>query len=164
MEKWAIYFEKYRFSLIYYAQQLLDGNWDDARDMVQDAFLSIMENNYNPNEAITKIRNLLYLTVRRKCMDLKKTNPRRKRREYEYDDPEHCEMDEIIGEALVILFKEKEKLPEKTRKVIDYILGGKSTPEIAKLMNTTPSTVWNQKKYGITLLQKTSLMKYKNGY
>lgn len=165
MEQWVKYFERYHFPLIYYAQGLLNNNWDDARDMVQDSFLSILENNYTPGETISKTRNLLWLTVRRKCIDFIKTSRRRKRREYEYKEPEELhEMDEVIGEVFVILLKEKEKLPTKTRMVIDYILNGKSTQEIAKLMNTTPSTVWNQKKYGITLLQKTSLMKYKHGH
>jgi len=68
--------DQYEGRLLHYAQRLL-GNLDEARDVVQFAFLRLCDE--SPDEMEGRLAQWLYTVCRNRCLDVLRANGREKK-------------------------------------------------------------------------------------
>lgn len=126
-----------------------------AEDIVQDCFVKLWQKR-GELEKIKGTTGYVCTVVRNHALNYK----RDQRQDLSIDLTNEAETqntlhDLIAAETHYQLFKAVQTLPSKCKEVFKYIyFEGKSNEEIALLMNTTESTVRNQKARSILLLRK----------
>ncbi|ERJ59190.1 sigma-70 family RNA polymerase sigma factor [Sphingobacterium paucimobilis] len=158
MEKFEVIFKEYYSRLVFYAKsKVLD--MEVAEDVVQDAFVQLINNKTNISEDTSPIavRNFLYTSIRYTILNrIRRTKvhdtyllltPRE-----ELDDTD-LEQDIIKVETYFELYKAIDSLPHVCQKVVRYgYLEELSNSEIADKLGITVETVKSHKKRGVKLL------------
>lgn len=150
--------KKYYPAIVFFAEKIID-NHAVAQEIAQDVFVKLWEqgNNFGND---THTRNFLYLSARNRCLNYIRDNKRRQQREESIPLAPLSE-DEITNNIILAeIWREIEHaintLPEQCQKVIKLTFQeGKTTDEIAQMLDITESTVRNQKARGLSLLKKS---------
>lgn len=132
---------------------------EEAEDVVHEVFTRILSEQME-FRGRTEIRNLLYLSVRNKCIDTLKHKAvvRGFVMEATQTLDKDTQDDIFAGEIYTRLFAHIDALPKRQRETILHYCEGKSNAEIAVAMNVSIETVKNQKFKAIHTL-KTMLGK-----
>ncbi len=150
--------KKYYPAIVFFAEKIID-NHAVAQEIAQDVFVKLWEQEKNFDND-TSIRNFLYLAAKNRCLNYIRDTKRKQQRE-ETIPLSPLSEDEITNNIILAeVWREIDlainTLPEQCKKVIKLSFQeGKSTDEIAKLLDITESTVRNQKARGLSLLKKT---------
>lgn len=144
--------QRHQGSLLRHAEGLL-GRGGGADDVVQEAFLKLAQSPPTlPSEVVgdprlerAALTSWLHTVTRNLCMDLLRSETRRKKREQDvapaeaggggHDAVDHVDTKEAVGRSL-------ERLPQDQREVLVLrLLGEKSYKEIAKITGKKVGTV-----------------------
>ena len=125
----------------------------DAQDLVQEAVLEC----WRRSNGLPPAPALVFATIRRRAIDMARSNERRARREQTADpgepawfdtSPEDRERCRIIQSAM-------NRLPQIYREVITLKIWGELTfTEIAEALELNPHTVASRYRYGLEELRK----------
>lgn len=155
------FFRQYFAALCFFAQSIIH-NEEDAKDIVQDCFIKLWEDDLSLLEKTASIKSFLYTMVRNRCIDyIRKKKVITKavtHLQNNEDNPEYY--DELaFAEMMQQIFDHLDQLPQNMHTILkEYFLKGKKHKEIAVALNTTPDAVRMQKKRGIKLLQQKLLL------
>ncbi|PCE65786.1 RNA polymerase sigma factor [Sediminicola luteus] len=150
-------FGSYYPILVFHAVKLLDGDRNQAEDMVQDVFVKILDlGKVFENE--DRLGAYLYTMVRNQCLNHKKFKQVRQL----YAEKEKASAKEAIPlwevpaqeESYRYLRDALTKLPERCRQIFELTLRGYRIAEIAQEMGISEETVKSQKKRGKALLRE----------
>jgi RNA polymerase sigma-70 factor (family 1) len=150
--------ELYKVRLLYYARRF-PLEWHEAEDLVAEAFMGLWRSKHLIQSDI-HIRNLLFMAVRNKAINLVTS---RKRREslLENFEAEQQEMDDTLSADLVetemmeLLNKAIKALPGECRRIFELSYHEELSPkDIAHQLNMNAATVRSQKRRAIQLIQQ----------
>jgi RNA polymerase sigma-70 factor (ECF subfamily) len=150
--------KQYYPAIVFFAEKIID-NHAVAEEIAQDVFVKLWEQEQNFDND-NNIRNFLYLSARNRCLNYIRDTKRKQQRE-EAIPLSAISEDEITNNIILAeVWREIaiaiDTLPEQCRKVIQLSFQeGKTTNEIASLLEITESTVRNQKARGLSLLKKS---------
>lgn len=153
------FFRQYYAALCFFAQSIIH-NKEDAKDIVQDCFIKLWN-----DESIIKnansIKSFLYSMVRNRCIDYtRKKEVITRATSYLQNTEGGIEyFDELaFAEMMRELIDQIDALPGNMSTVLkQYYLQGKKHKEIAKKLSTTPNAVKLQKSRAIKLLRQKLL-------
>lgn len=153
-----IFSEHYQ-CLCFYANKYVK-DMDDVKDIVQEIFVKIWENNVDFQNT-TALRAYLYTTVYNACMNhIKRANIHDKhhdkiRLETSEIEQQSYMVDRIENEIMWELLSTIEQLPEECRKVFKLsYLEGKDIKEVADILEISTHTVKSQRARAKKLLQE----------
>ena len=152
-------FNEHYQHLCFYAGKYIK-DMDSVRDIVQEVFVKIWEQNINVQNPIA-IKSYLYTTVSNACINyLKSTSIHNRhhdriRQETSEADPHNYIADRIENEVMWELFSAIEGLPEECRKIfkLSYI-ENLDIKEVADTLNISTHTVKSQRARAKKLLQE----------
>ena len=153
------FFRQYYAALCFFAQSIIH-NEEDAKDIVQDCFIKLWDNE-SITEKITSVKSFLYTMVRNRCIDYvrkqKVITKAVSQVQASEEDPEY--FDELaFAEMMRQVLDHIEKLPAGMSIILKkYYLQGKKHKEIANELSTTPDAVRMQKTRAIKLLKQKML-------
>jgi RNA polymerase sigma-70 factor (ECF subfamily) len=143
--------------LCYFAWQLI-GDKEDATDVVAEVFIKIWERRQQ-FDALSSVKAFLYIATRNACFDFLKSRKRSNASKKDYAYWMEDRGGEITGlmfnaELAQILNEEIERLPQKCRAIfkLSYFDGLKSE-DIARQLQISIQTVWNQKTKATRLIR-----------
>ncbi|MDR6783379.1 RNA polymerase sigma-70 factor (ECF subfamily) [Pedobacter africanus] len=154
---YKVIFDAKYAELCYFANKIIN-NMPEAEDIVMDAFTRFwQQKNHIPS--IKDLAAFLYTSVKNASLDhIRKQQ--RKPKIFEDLDNSLYSLDEILeGEeiyAMVLnqVYQGIESLPDQCKKIFKMLyFEGKSTQEIAKILNLSVQSVRNQKTRAIQLLK-----------
>lgn len=138
------------------------GSEDIARDIVADVFLQLWEGRGSLRH-IQNIKAYLYISARNKTLNYLKTKSFSAREASDenistlqpsadafFQDLLHVETVRVLRQAVA-------DLPPECRKVMELVLKGHSTNEIAEILDISPSAVSHQKTRAVRLLREKIL-------
>ncbi len=149
-------FEEYYTPLVLFADSYIN-NTEQARDTVQDIFLTLCSNK-EKFSSIDKLKAYLYCAVKNKC--LKQLRHEKVKDKYASHIIHTTEgdvsfWDRVLEEEVYrLLYKSIINLPNQTQKVYLLSLKGYKNQEIAEELEIAVETVKSHKKTGKQLLQK----------
>lgn len=144
---------RYYAPLTYFASNLV-GDKEVAEDIVQDAFVDLLEHG-NKVEDAAHARNLLYLIVRNySCNYLKSSAKKGRPVDTAVLREEDISAQYVRAETNRILYEAIEALPPRTGEIMKLTLDGIKQEEIADRMGITLATVKAQKAEGIRKLRR----------
>src|SRR5690606_24052484 len=130
-----------------------------AEEIVQDVFLKLWQRRTTFAD-LRSVKAFLYIATKNACFnDHAREQVRHRRHEqylYTVDELEDAIVDEIIhSEVLREVARAMDTLPEQCRRIVEMAYADGLTPtEIAKALNRTVSTVYNQASRGVRLLRQ----------
>lgn len=156
--------EKYHHDLCVYANNLC-GNYDEAKDIVQNVFLKLWEKRQKINE-IKSFKSYLYKAVFNRFINEYRKNSKFLVFEKEYIDSlnelvNSSEVD-LLHQKIELVKKEIENLPSKCKKV--FLMSkqdGLTNIEIADYLNISAKTVENHITKAFKILRKNAGEKIK---
>jgi len=138
------------------------GSEDIARDIVADVFLQLWEGRASLQH-IQNIKAYLYISARNKTLNYLKTKSFSARETSDesisalqptadafFQDLLHVETVRVLRQAVA-------DLPPECKKVMELVLKGHSTNEIAEILDISPSAVSHQKTRAVRLLREKIL-------
>lgn len=154
---YKVIFDAKYVELCYFANKIVN-NMPEAEDIVMDAFTRFwQQKNHIPS--IKDLAAFLYTSVKNASLDHVRKQ-QRKPKIFEDLDNSLYSLDEILeGEeiyAMVLnqVYQGIESLPDQCKKIFKMLyFEGKSTQEIAKILNLSVQSVRNQKTRAIQLLK-----------
>lgn len=135
-------FDMYYQSLVLWADTFTN-NIQQAEDVVQELFIKIWERELYKKFEVGKIKTYLFTAVRRLALNrIEKKDPLRQA----YDVKDYImigeESDQKLEQLLEMLEKEVEKLPERSREVVEAVyFKGMRYKEVAEHFDISISTV-----------------------
>ena len=130
-----------------------------SEDIVQDCFIKVW-NRRQQLKDLAELKSYLYAAVKNDCINyLRKQSVRDKKQQAWLDLQTETvsagvDQDIIRAEAIRELNDRIEQLPEKMREVVRlYYFEGKSSGEIARVLQKNPDTVQHQRKTALRLLR-----------
>ncbi len=138
----------------------LTGDYEQSRDLTADVFIKLWEN-WNTLESEAHIKSWLYITAKNTALSWISISKRRSdiRKEVSQqleptDQPNERQQEQamILAELMKEIYQQARDLPPQSKQVFDLIyIEGKSTGEIASIMEIAPKTVLN---YKLIIIQK----------
>lgn len=142
-------FKKYYPRLVTYAYSLLE-NAQASEDIVQDAFEKLLKRPDEDFTHLTGIRLWLYSTVRNGCLNYKRRD-KRTSEIFETVSLETATKSEVSSEL-------KEWIgaisADRCREILQLLIEGYTTKEIAQMFSISRNTVQNQRTRGVYLIKK----------
>lgn len=152
-----LYDMNYR-GLCYYANSILQ-NTLEAEDVSTESFLKLL-NKKEDFLSMGQVRTFLYKVTHNACIDVLRKNNRTSShteqwlRSAETIYTEAAERELLTAKVLQLIHTEMNRLPAQCKKVFQYtFLEGRSTAEIAAMMDIHPQTVLNQKNKALSILR-----------
>ncbi len=164
---WRTWLEEHGPKLLLFARQQTRCP-EDAEDVLQDAFVKLVEKMRN-GEFIggpDAWQAYLFTTIRRLAIDLGRRDSRRKKREdfvgaeadqeYRHQDHLWFESESSDDEIRQQLEEKLKELPAKFSEVIIMkIWGDRTFAEIAEALDISPNTAASRYRYGLEALKKS---------
>lgn len=154
------FFRQYYPALCFFAQSIIH-NTEDAKDIVQDCFIKLWDDDAIEEKKET-IKSFLYTIVRNRCIDyVRKKKVITKATNYLQNNEDDVEyFDELaFAEMMRQVIERIEELPANMSTILkEYYLQGKKYKDIANEHATTPDAVRMQKTRAIKLLQQKLLL------
>lgn len=154
-EAFKLLFRDYFQDITYYATKLLN-NVQAAEDIAQEVFVSTWEKE-NHFENHLALKSYLYLSARNRCLNFIRHNQitENVHASIQRDDFEEYTWNAITETEIVGLLTEYiRQLPPECRKIMELVLQGYNSTEIAELTGLSSSTIRTQKQRGIAQLKK----------
>lgn len=156
-------FGRYYDMMLYLALKYLPER-DDAKEVVQDAFVKLWENRHASTD-VSNIKNFLYTIVKNNCLNVLKRNEfilkskkeiLWKEMEYRYQALERMQYGDVEFEELKQKIDEAiDKLPEQCKKVFKLNrFNNLKYKDIASLLNLSEKTVEYHMSKALSLLKK----------
>jgi len=152
-------FDQHYIGLVEFSTRIIHCE-ESSRDIVQDVFVKLLENNHNYPESFGDMKPYLYTMVKNASFNY----IRRKEVANRYNESkittekfEETILDSIIySESINRLYSAMQNLPEGCRNVANMtFLQGKSNQEVADLCDVSINTVKTQKRRAVQLLRKS---------
>jgi RNA polymerase sigma-70 factor (ECF subfamily) len=154
------FFRQYYAALCFFAQSIIH-NEEDAKDIVQDCFIKLWNNEFIEEKKDT-VKSFLYTIVHNSCINyLKKKQVATKAVSHLQIINEDLEyFDELaFAEMMRQILGYLEELPANMTNILkQYYLQGKKHKEIAAKLSTTSNAVQLQKARAIKLLKQKLLL------
>ena len=154
------FFRQYFAALCFFAQSIIR-NEEDAKDIVQDCFIKLWDDNAIEEKG-DFVKSFLYASVRNRCIDyMRKQQVIHKAINYLQDRGEDSEyFDELaFAEMIRQVIEHIEELPANMSTILkEYYLQSKKHGEIAEELSTTTNAVKLQKSRAIKLLKQKLLL------
>lgn len=129
----------------------------DASDVVQDIFLSLL-NNKKEFDSLGGIKAYVYVSIRHSLANhLNRKNNADKYRDTLEENSDTIELDLIETELYTLVHKALGMLPKDYVKIFNLTLEGLSVSEIATKLGKEKRTIYNQKYKGMEILRKKLL-------
>ncbi|MEL7498463.1 MAG: sigma-70 family RNA polymerase sigma factor [Planctomycetota bacterium] len=151
--------DQYESRLTAYANRMLGGDLDQARDVVQFAFLKLCEQDID--QIATKLAAWLFTVVRNRILDQKRRASSQDesldfdcRDQNSIDPAEQAEKVEFLRRLRRLM----DHLPESQREIIDLWSHGFRTREISEITGIEPGTVRVRMHRAIKTLQQKPLV------
>ena len=156
-------FKEYFARLTVYAYPFVDSE-EVAKDIVQEAFIVLMDRTDILARPEQVIKSFLYSTVKNQCLNYKRRQATAEKIHIELKGKEESETDQLTdlirAEIIGVLHSELSTLPDKCQHVCKLIyFDGKKYEEVAKLLNISLNTVKSQRQRALRLL-KSKLIFY----
>jgi RNA polymerase sigma-70 factor (family 1) len=154
---YKLIFEAKYAELCYFADKIVN-NMPEAEDIVMDAFTRFWQQKTNI-PSINDLAAFLYTSVKNACLDHIRKQQRKPKIFEDLDNSlysldEILEGEEIYAVVLNQVYQGIESLPDQCKKIFKMLyFEGKSTQEIAKILNLSVQSVRNQKTRAIKLLK-----------
>lgn len=150
-------FTKYYSYLVAFATTIVKCK-EDAEDIVIQAFSRFIPK-YKYFESDEKIKSYLFISVKNDCLNHLKLNSIHDRIKNNIcntlSESDEFNFHESMSEITMIIFMEAEKLPKQCKDVFYLSFkNGLTGKEIAKILNVTTSTVFNQRARAISFLKR----------
>lgn len=141
-------------SMCLFAHKFIN-DYDDAEDITQEIFIALWHHRTRFKD-LDHIKSFLYLSIRNKCLNLKKHRLIRKNYAENFPADNEYSFEENIIETDVIqnLNTAIESLPGQQKQVILQSIQGHTNDEIAENMQISPNTVRYHKKAAYKLLRE----------
>lgn len=156
------FFRKYYSVLCFFAQSIIH-NEEEAKDIVQDCFVKLWEDN-NITAKVDNIKSFLYAMVRNRCIDYTRKQEVRKKAAIHLRQSKKAEVffDELaFAEMVCLTLKHVEQLPLRSKIIMKkYFFQSKRHKKIADELSSSENAIQIQKNRVIKLLRKKLL---KNG-
>ncbi|SMC44342.1 RNA polymerase sigma factor [Pedobacter africanus] len=152
-----ILFDKYYKQLVYFANRFT-GDMIEAEDIVMDVFAKFWQKKATVI-SITNLSSFLFGSVKNACIDLLRKEARfpmlfQELQDELLDQNAIIEGEEIFARLLQQVYEQIESLPDQCKSIFKLIyLEGKSTKEVAAMLNLSVQTVRNQKTRGLSLIR-----------
>ena len=153
------------FSRIYFFVSRLIGDPEQSKDLTADVFVKLWER-WGSFESAEHILSWLYVTAKNAALTWISVSRRRAIirkevfRQVEITETQ-VEQSMALAELMKAIYDQASELPPQSRQVFNLIyLEGKSTREIASILEIAPKTVLN---YKLTLIQKLRTILLKKG-
>lgn len=141
--------------LFFYTSRIYRGTEISAYDIIQDIFINLWEMKHQTFSGLNNIKAYLFVCIKNNFKDYLKHQKSKDKYKLNATINDDLFVAEIIEmEVFSFLNDAVEALPSECCKVIRSYLDGYETKEIAKKLNKTESTIYNQKKTAIDLLRK----------
>jgi len=154
------FFRQYYAALCFFAQSIIH-NEEDAKDIVQDCFIKLWDDEA-VSEKTNTVKSFLYTMVRNRCIDYvrKKKVIAKAASHLQNNEEEREYFDELaFAEMMQQVLAHLEELPATMRTIIkQYYLQNKKHKDIANELSTTPNAVQLQKTRAIKLLKEKLLI------
>ena len=156
----AFFYSEFYPALALYANKYLQ-NRSIAEEIASEAFIQVWKM-HNKLHSYQTIQACLYIIVRRSCQRSLKQEYRRTKTHKEAHLPDAIKetaFDNLVrAEAYRLIHSSLKNLAPGSRKVLTmHYLDGKTTGEIAKELQLSPSTIQTQKINGLKALRKIIL-------
>jgi RNA polymerase sigma-70 factor (ECF subfamily) len=144
------HFDKLYVSLCLFSYKYI-GDLEISKDLVQDVFIKIWENNIHFNNE-NSVKSYLYTAVKNKSLDYLKSNYHKNTDNYSTDQIALLHTDTfflreaVIVETSDIIEKAVSTLPDKCANIIRLSVKGLSNGDIASKLEISISTVKAQKR------------------
>lgn len=154
-EAFQLLFKEHFQDIAYYAGKILKDP-DIAEDIAQDVFIRLWEKE-NHFENYLALKSYLYLSARNNCLNYIKHH-NIVLEHAQNNTPEETDertWDTIVETEIISLLSDYiHQLPTECAKIMELVMQGYNSTEIATLTGASSSTVRTQKQRGITLLKK----------
>lgn len=150
------FFRQYYAALCFFAQSIIHRQ-EDAKDIVQDCFLKLWDDETITGKA-NSVKSFLYAMVRNRCIDYLRKQKLNSRTidlmQKAEDDFEY--FDELaFAEMMRQVLDNIATLPETMATILnEHYLKGRKYKDIAKQLSTTPNAVKLQKARAVKLLKQ----------
>ena len=153
---------RFEVALLRYVQHLLGDSSPEAEDIVQDTFLRLHRQCHaHGRDSIVHLQTWLFRVAHNLAMDaLRRRGGRRRMQEKLQTNAREPDADDTLGdmerrEVANYAMKQLEQLPGPQRRVLALkLLEGLTIRQIAKVIDTPPSTVGYQLNQGLTTLTR----------
>lgn len=143
-------FNTYYQELVYYGRKIID-NKPVVQDIVTDVFVALK------NPQIDGLRFYLYRSVKNRCLNYLEHIKAKGTK-----DIESCVLSEEMAQIEFDFYKKMHEavtqLKGAEKEVVDLLLQGKETAEVARILNKSIDNVRSIKRYAINRLRKTVLI------
>lgn len=154
-DSFRVLYSLYAVPLIRFSSKYLI-NKCDAEDIIQDVFVEFWQGKSKFTN-MAQVRSYLYKATKSHTLNYIK---RRKRMvynvsflEYEHSSDMPNNFFDLHSELRSLFDSSLGELPRECKKIMNYIIKGLNSFEIAKKLNSAPSTVRAQKRRGISLIK-----------
>lgn len=141
--------------LYYFSHSLYKGTEIDAKDVIQDAFLEIWQNNHRKFDKISGIKFFLLIVIKNGYkMYYNRNRFRDKVKKDLLKDDNFFMMQATEAEVFSLIPSALNLLPEECARSFQLFLDGWEVKDIAEKLGKQPSTIYNQRKESIKILRK----------
>lgn len=141
-------FKNNYFKWILYAKNII-GDLEDARDIVSDSLIKLMEQKHNEFNNMYHVQGYFYAVVRNSCKDYLRRDKFRTKVKDNFRKKTPLSENVIVRkyektELLQLLYKRINDLPPKMRRTFTMTyLHGYNRSEVAKFLNVSENTIRN---------------------
>jgi RNA polymerase sigma-70 factor (family 1) len=153
------FFREYYAVLCFFAQSIIH-NEEEAKDIVQDCFVKLWDND-TITERASSVKSFLYTMVRNECINYLRRKKVKTKAVIYLQTPEADEkyFDEIaFAETVRLVLKRMEELPPRMSTIIKkYYLQGKRHKKIAAELSSSENAIQMYKRRAMKLLKQKLL-------
>ncbi|MFA6769707.1 MAG: sigma-70 family RNA polymerase sigma factor [Bacteroidales bacterium] len=155
-EVFGILYSLYSAQLILFSSKYLV-NKCDAEDLIQDVFIEFWQRKSKFSH-IAQVKSYLYKATKSHTLNFIKREKKMVYNisflEYEQADDKPNNFFDLHHELCLLFDSSLMELPRECKRIMRYIIKGLNSFEIAKKLNTAPSTVRAQKRRGLSLIKE----------
>ncbi|TDQ75417.1 sigma-70 family RNA polymerase sigma factor [Sphingobacterium yanglingense] len=149
-------FKEYFVRLTVYAYPFVDSE-EIAKDIVQEAFIILLDRNDILKQPEPVVKSFLYSTVKYQCLNYKRREATAAKVHtiLEVEGEDEDQLTSLIrAEIIGVLHKQLSTLPDKCQHICKLIyFDGKKYDEVAKLLNISLNTVKSQRQRALRILK-----------
>ncbi|MDR2284721.1 MAG: RNA polymerase sigma-70 factor [Sphingobacterium sp.] len=156
-------FKEYFVRLTVYAYPFVDSE-EIAKDIVQEAFIVLLDRKDILTRPEPVIKSFLYSTVKNQCLNYKRREATAAKVHtiIQTDEEDNDQLTNLIrAEVVGVLHKQLSTLPDKCQHICKLIyFDGKKYEEVAKMLNISLNTVKSQRQRALRILKSKLMLSF----
>ena len=148
---YMLYFDE----LYYFGQRLFQDSSISAKDVIQDIFANIWQNNSIQFNSIDLLRAYLFTAVKNKHKDYLRRHIVETKYNENIKKLDEYHFSTMVETQVVSLISTVDgELPKEMSKVIKLLIEGYEVKEISEILNKSVNTIYSQKNEAIKIMKK----------